>query len=225
MEKVVRMVYDMKIKIEFMIPLLLSLTFIISNAYATELYIDPQNIVDPSLTPRSNFQIDIMVSDVTDLYAAIFDLSWDPSILELISIERGGFLGGESESLFLTESQIDGYVEGVLYSCLGPVPGNSGSGSVAIATFVVINEGQSVLDLSDTHLLDSTKNEIVHTVTDGNFDNEVTTTTVRRGGGCGRGCYMLGLSNDSEFYLVIITITAVVLVTVLGVLKFFVKRL
>lgn len=46
----------------------------------------------------------------------------------------------------------------------------------------------------------------------------------RSGGGCGRECHWLGLSSDSELYLLVAMITLIILVAIFGSMKFFVKK-
>lgn len=69
-----------------------------------------------------------------------------------------------------------------------------------------------VIDMNDNSLVDT-----------GETDDTILTVK-SSGGGCGRWCLRLGLSSDSEFYLIINVITLTVLVAIFGVFKFFAKR-
>jgi hypothetical protein len=54
---------------------------------------------------------------------------------------------------------------------------------------------------------------------------QIPTTTIRKtGGGCGRWCYRLGLTSDSEFYLITAIGVIIVLIAVLVVFQFLAKK-
>lgn len=69
-----------------MIPaFILALMLYSPNAHAAAITINSQVV-----EPNALFGLEIRVSDVTDLYAFALDLSFDPTVLQLISVLEGG---------------------------------------------------------------------------------------------------------------------------------------
>jgi hypothetical protein len=106
-----------------------------------------------SFGARTNSLLPLIVaaSDVTDLYAYQFSLSFEPNLLHVVSINEGGFLatGG---STFFDPGTIDnaaGTVSFVFDTLIGPVAGVSGSGPLATVGLQVVNSGLAHLSLSD----------------------------------------------------------------------------
>jgi len=121
--------------------------------------------------PPGPFSVDIVINDVTDLFAFQFDLSFDPNVISATSITEGPFLqiGG---STFFFPGIIDnsmGRISFVADTILGVVPGVNGTGVLATVNFTVVSTAfdRSSLTLSDTMLLDSLKSPITHTTGDG----------------------------------------------------------
>jgi len=113
-----------------------------------------------------------------------FKLGWNASLLEVVSVEEGGFLKSGGETFFSEKiNNTDGYVH-LACTLLGDVSGVNGSGILAIIEFHVKATGECVLDLYDTALGDSNLQPIVHVANDGYgyFVEE----TVESGGGRSR---------------------------------------
>ena len=117
----------------------------------------------------ASFDIPVSVSQVSDLYAYEFDLSFDPAILELLSISEGPLLPGTGTTFFLpgTIDNTAGTATFTSDSLVGPVSGASGNGELAVFTFEALSGGTSALKLSNVTLLDSGLNDIVFGTTDG----------------------------------------------------------
>ena len=106
--------------------------------------------------------LDITINDVADIYAFEFDLSFDPSILSAIGITEGPFLAAGGATSFLPGS-IDnalGTVSMTGDSLLGPIPGVTGSGTLATIDFIALAVGTSPVDLSGIVVLDSDLNDV-----------------------------------------------------------------
>lgn len=140
------------------------------------LYVNPPNIT--GLEIGDTFQIDIMVSDVIDLYAWQFSLFYRNDILNATSIIEGPFLKTHPDTdntIFGSYIFTDTYnaTHGLILaaSTLSEVHGGvDGTGTLATINFKVKGEGDCLLALRETKLVDSAEpfgNLIPHTTTDG----------------------------------------------------------
>jgi len=116
------------------------------------------------------FVFPVSIADVSDLYAFQFDLSFDPAILQLLSISEGLFLPSAGSTIFIPGSidNIAGTAIGNADTLVGDIPGASGDGVLVDFTFEAISVGSSSVDLANGILLDSLFNEIPFTMADGN---------------------------------------------------------
>jgi len=124
----------------------------------------PAVSVSPSsltVEPEQNFNVDITISDVLDLYGWEFALSWDPYVLDAVNVVEGPFLKGDGRSTFFTYSisLIDGRMV-VDCTLLGWISGVSGSGILSTLTFCPKNPGECSLDLYNFSLIDSNEQPI-----------------------------------------------------------------
>lgn len=115
------------------------------------------------------FTLPVSIADVSDLYAFQFDLSFDPTILQLLSISEGSFLPAAGSTIFIpgTIDNIGGTATGNADTLVGDIPGASGGGDLVDFTFEAINTGTSSVSLSNGILLDSGFNFIPFTTVDG----------------------------------------------------------
>jgi len=145
-------------------------------AQETRLSVNPSSIT--GLEIGDTFQINITVSDVTDLYGWQFSLYYPSIILNATSIVEGPFLKTHPDTdntLYYIPIFTDTYnsTHGLIVaaSTLSQVHGGvSGTGTLATITFKVKAEGDSPLNLRETKLVDSVEpfgNLILHTTTDG----------------------------------------------------------
>lgn len=105
----------------------------------------------------SVFDLDVLLSGVTDLYGYQFTLGFDSHVLQVVSISEGGFLASGGSTVGDT-GVIDNAVGtvGLVYNSLvGAVPGVSGSGTLAHLRFQVLGQGVAALSFGDVALLDS----------------------------------------------------------------------
>jgi general secretion pathway protein D len=107
----------------------------------------------------------VQVTNVTDLYAYQFDVSFDPAVLSTAAITEGGFLPSGGSTLFLPGAldNLSGTLTLTAGFLEGPVPGVSGSGTLATLLFTGVGLGTSPLTLSNVVLLDSAGRDIAAT--------------------------------------------------------------
>jgi hypothetical protein len=140
---------------------------------------DAELAVEPNImvkAPGESFNITLFVTNVADLFAWEFNMTFSPSVLEAVNYFEGPFLPTAGSTFPLTPSYNNtaGWVSsgGALFPY--PAEGASGNGTLAYVTFRVKAEGKSVLHFYDTKLRswDATAGEltqIVHTSVDGLF--------------------------------------------------------
>jgi hypothetical protein len=105
----------------------------------------------------SVIDLNVLISDVSDLYAYQFTLSFNAAVLQAAAVTEGSFLSGGGAT-FGDTGAIDntlGSISLVYNSLQAAVPGVSGSGSLAHISFNVANVGVSVINFSDVILLNS----------------------------------------------------------------------
>jgi len=129
-----------------------------------------------SASPSSTFRIDVMVYNVTVLYAWQFRLSWNTDVLEFVSVAEGPFLNSSGAYPSFFVSKIN-YTAGWVYAAstligVGREASATGSGVLATVTFKAKGLGQSALDLWHTMLINFDAVKISHSVEDGYFDNQ-----------------------------------------------------
>lgn len=151
------------------------------------IYVNPPNIIDPSLVIDSTFTVNISLRDVLtehDLVGVEFKLYWDPSILEgmTIVLPPGHMFQAaqDDDNLWVIKKTIDktagiawylvtcsdlnrGYEQGYL-----PLVGD---GVLATITFKVKALGSTPLELGVHKLSNGLGNPISHNVEDGYFRN------------------------------------------------------
>ena len=114
--------------------------------------------VVPSVRDQSAgsiFTVAITASHVADLSAAPFQLTFDPKILSLVSVEGGELLSRDSQPAAVM--QRDGGNGAIAISVARPpnATGVTGEGVIAIVTLKAISRGDSPLTLTDLNLTDS----------------------------------------------------------------------
>jgi hypothetical protein len=140
----------------------------------TTVSVQPESVF--GLVPGNTFSVDIVVSDVTDLYAWQFELYYQSSVLNGTGSVEGNFLKAAGVSTYYLVSEFtDDYnaTHGHMFvacTLTGNVTGVNGSGTLATVTFKTVGYGFSVLHLDNTKLTDSAEpfgNLIPHTPIDG----------------------------------------------------------
>jgi hypothetical protein len=129
------------------------------------------NISPPVSTPGvgSSFDVFVNIASVNDLYAFQFDISFNPAIISAVSITEDAFLPSGGTTFFIPGS-IDNTAGTIAFtadSLIGPIPGVSGSGTLAEIQFQALGVGTSPIGLSNVTLLDSNFSDISFGTTDG----------------------------------------------------------
>jgi hypothetical protein len=121
------------------------------------------------LSVGAQFEVDVVISDVTDLFGFQFDLVFKPGVLAAGDVSEGEFLPLGGNTLFLPGS-IDntlGTINLTVDTLLSNVAGVSGSGVLATVAFTALGAGTSLLSPSFVILIDSTLSDIAATATNG----------------------------------------------------------
>ncbi len=103
------------------------------------------------------FSLNIVASDVIDLYGFQFDIAFNPSILAAQSIAEGAFLSSGGATFFIpgTIDNVAGLISFNADTLIGEISGMSGSGILALLDFSAVGVGVSSINLSSPTLLDS----------------------------------------------------------------------
>lgn len=128
-----------------------------------------------------NITIDIVISDVFDLFGWELKFGWNASLLDLVQVSEGSFLEFGGDTFFAYKEDVSGSYVIVDCTLEGLMPGVSGSGILVSLFFYVENAGECVLDLYDVLLLNSFEYTIPSLVADGygNFvSHDVTVVSV-----------------------------------------------
>lgn len=117
------------------------------------IYVEPSSL---QVTPCTNFTVNVRIRDVIDLYAWQFNMSFDPNLMQCVSVTEGEFLRnvGSTTGLLVSVNNTNGWIKAGC-SLLGAVAGASGGCVLAYVTFHCTSVGGSALDLHDTKLLNS----------------------------------------------------------------------
>jgi hypothetical protein len=96
-----------------------------------------------------SFTASVVVEDVTNLGAFQLGLEYDPSILSLVDIKEGPFLGSSGRQVNCLPPRIEQSSVGFICVTLGATPdGPSGSGVLSTITFQPLAAGSSLLHFS-----------------------------------------------------------------------------
>jgi hypothetical protein len=148
----------------------------------TRIYVDPPEIIDPTMLPSSTFSINITVDDVADLQICEFNLTYNSIIISWTSMAA---LKVQNQTPSVT-SMIDNEA-GFIWVKLRYSSAFSTDTPTPLLTieFYVASLGATPLDLHDTQLLNSESQPIEHEAIDGFFctlirDVAITHITVSR---------------------------------------------
>jgi len=139
--------------------LLLAMLFVAPVVFAGTVSIQSTGV---AIFPGDLFSVDVGVSNISDLYAFQFDLTFDPAIISATAISEGAFLPSSGATFFFpgTIDNIGGAITFNADTLLGAVSGASGSGVLATIQFSALGPGSSPIGLSNVILLDSSLGDI-----------------------------------------------------------------
>lgn len=130
-----------------------------------QVYINPEKVVDSSLTPSNSFTIDVHIKNVQYLATFIMKMSFDPAILEITDADW---------AWPATPPNIDNGA-GVLSGSLNLAVPFSGETTLLTVQCHVKDIGESVFHLYDLQLMDMCNTSIPFTAKDGYFNNVLIT--------------------------------------------------
>lgn len=152
--------------------LLLSCSLLLSSTFVgrvlpnpdTYLYVYPNEL---HVKVCTEFTVEVRVSDVTDLFAWEFLMSFDPVLMQCEGLLEGPFLKQSGPTFFYQVIDNNtGVVHALCVLLMSPV-GVNGSGTLVYITFHCTATGASSLYLYQTRLMDSYGHDIPHYVVSG----------------------------------------------------------
>lgn len=114
------------------------------------------SIIAPEWVEGTTAYATVEITDVSNLDAGQFDLSFNSSVLKVVNVEDGDIQG---TGIPVQWNSIDAGTLRVIFNLEG-VTGISGSGQLARIGFEVIGDGDSTLDISNELLGDTQANKI-----------------------------------------------------------------
>ncbi|MFC5514065.1 cohesin domain-containing protein [Massilia jejuensis] len=118
-----------------------------------------------SVTAGEQFELGILVDDISDLYAYNLSVRYAPGAMRFVSQQEGGFLQGAGTTFFI-EGAVDeagGIVSFTGASLIGAVPGADGGGVLFTLTFAALAVADQTLvafSLEDALFLNASLEEI-----------------------------------------------------------------
>jgi hypothetical protein len=113
------------------------------------------------------FEVDLNVSDVTDLYLWVVTVEWNPNIIEFKGYTEGPFLKAGGNTAIMDAGVSPGKINRLVCTVLGPVSGVDGSGSLVTFTFKAVSLGTTPISITFSDLLNSNGEHIAHDTHDG----------------------------------------------------------
>jgi hypothetical protein len=137
-----------------------------NNILLAKLYVDPPEIIDPTLLPSSTFTINVTIDDVENLHVCEFNLTYNTEIISWLGVTVHTVLGEVPVAKILGDDEI-----GFLWIKLTYPNAITTYSPIALVTllFHVDAMGSTPLDLHDTELSDPTSEPIYHEAYDGFF--------------------------------------------------------
>ncbi len=109
--------------------------------------------VRPLVAPGATFDVKLVVNARVPVSHLPVTLTFDPRVLEVVHVQRGGFLGSSGQAQFMADTSNPGRV--VLgASRVGQRPGVTGTGLVANLRFRALEEGQTTVGFEKGRALD-----------------------------------------------------------------------
>jgi len=137
-----------------------------SNMLIAKLSIEPREVRGPEYIPGSTFTVNVTLSDVDSLKTCVFNLTYNPSVIQEININVLPIMG-QSPIKKLVIDDAKGYI----WANLTYKNGITVYGSVAMMSveFQVLAAGVSPINLTETALYNLSGQSIMHDVYNGAF--------------------------------------------------------
>lgn len=148
------------------------LAFLLSTIFLAFMFILPVSspitivyIYPPKseLSVNKTFTVEVRISEAENIYGWEFKLKWNPNLLTLVEAVEGDFLKQRGDTFFAKKTNnTEGYI---IVDCtlLGNISGVSGNGILATVKFYANMQGESILELRETTLIDTSENSVTHT--------------------------------------------------------------
>ena len=115
------------------------------------------------VAPGDTFTIDVMVNPAgNSVYSAQYDLTFDPTILQVVDQEKGDFLTQDGKNSIEVKNTFNNTIGKLEYgeTRMGVTSGVAGSGVLATITFEAVGAGSMDLELSNVILGDTSAQSI-----------------------------------------------------------------
>jgi hypothetical protein len=141
-----------------------------NNMMITKLFVDPPELIAPTMKPGDIFQITIDIEDVIDMYDYAFKLGYDTSVLTCL----GAIVMPPTNDTEFTVLMSVNDTEGVLWVSVQYYPPAEPitifeNETLVTVWFMIQSYGQTLLDLYDTQVSDPLGGLMSHVVEDGFF--------------------------------------------------------
>jgi hypothetical protein len=142
---------------------------LIGIVQAVDLSLSPSSI---QVAPGEEFDVNVTITDVTELYSFQFDFSFDSSVLQYVSVTQGPFLKSDGAGTFELppNTGTPGFLDNYAVTRISTLVGVNGSGVLATLRFRGLSPGVSSLTFSNDLLYDSNNTspqEIAHNTLQG----------------------------------------------------------
>ena len=133
-----------------------------------KIYVDPPD----QTVPPGAAAVDIVIEDAVDLGGYLVAVTWDSSILSLVEVSNGAFLGSTGRSVVCAAPAVDSTSVTFTCSSTGLASGPDGTGVLATLQFETVGEGKSPVGIIDAKV--STTDLVLYDVeaTDGSVSVE-----------------------------------------------------
>ena len=129
-------------------------------------YVNPQEISNVSLTPGSNFNVNVSIANATDVFGLQFELSFNATLLQADAVTSGSLIPASVTPL----TQINNTL-GFLSFNASLSSSINGNGVLAVISFQVQALGSTALHLYDAQLVDAFGQPLPFALADGSFTN------------------------------------------------------
>jgi general secretion pathway protein D len=110
----------------------------------------------------STFTVNLQVENVSDLYSAPLRIKFDPNLLRLNEVARGGFLGGDGREVIFTRNILNDTGDATVNLSRMPGTGGiSGSGTLVTLSFQAVRRGTAAVAVQQMTLVNSQSQPIL----------------------------------------------------------------
>jgi hypothetical protein len=119
----------------------------------------------------SPVSVNVVIGDITNLYAYQFSLAFNPALLQATAVTEGSFLATGGTTFFDggTINNAAGTISFSFDSLIGALPGVNGGGVLASIAFNTVGVGTSALTFSDVLVLNAGLDEIQMSIVNGSL--------------------------------------------------------